>query len=272
MKVSLIQMNTQENLEANLIAAAKMIDQAVDEERCDMVVLPEMFTMLSESREAKRAAAEELPAPGEPGGRIYCRLQDKAREHGIIVHGGSLLEKAGAEYFNTTLVFDRDGTELARYRKIHLFDVVTPDGKEYRESNSVGRGDEVITFKADGRTVGLSICYDVRFPELYQQLAKKGAEIIVVPAAFTTQTGKDHWEVLLRARAIETETYVLAAGQTGSYANGQRSNYGHSLIADPWGHVIAMAQDKVGIVSAKLDFSYQTDVRQRIPVHQHKVL
>lgn len=267
MKVSLIQMNSQENLEANLIAASSLIDQAVEQERCDMVVLPEMFTLLSESREAKRAAAEEIP-----GGRVYTMLRDKAMEHGIIVHGGSLLERDGDQYFNTTLVFDRDGTELARYRKIHLFDVVTPDGKEYRESNSVGRGDEVVTFKADGRTVGLSICYDVRFPELYQQLAKKGAEIIVVPAAFTTQTGKDHWEVLLRARAIETETYVLAAGQTGSYANGQRSNYGHSLIADPWGHVIAMAQDKVGIVSAKLDFAYQSDVRQRIPVHQHKVL
>jgi predicted amidohydrolase len=274
-KISLIQMNSQENKGANLAQAERLIDQAVAEDRPDLVLLPEMFTMLSENIDAKRAAAETLPgdgAKGEPPGEAYALLQNLAARHRIFVHGGSLLERAGDKFFNTSVAFDRDGRELARYRKMHLFDVVTPDGKEYRESATVGRGSEIVTYDLEGHTIGCSICYDLRFPELYQALAKQGAEVIVLPAAFTLQTGKDHWEPLIRARAIETETYFLAAAQTGSYANGNRSNYGHSLVADPWGHVIARAQDKVGFVTARLDFSLLRDVRQRIPVHQHKVL
>jgi predicted amidohydrolase len=267
MKVSLIQMNSQENKAANLAQAQRLIEQAVAEDGPDLVVLPEMFTCLAESRETKKAAAEVLP-----GGEAWTMLGDLARKHRIVLHGGSLLETEGDKLYNTTCVFGRDGAELARYRKIHLFDVVTPDGKEYRESATFSRGTDVVTYKAEGHEIGASICYDVRFPELYQALAKKGAEIIMVPAAFTLQTGKDHWEVLLRARAIETETYILAAAQCGSYANGTRTNYGHSLVVNPWGHVIAMAQDKPGFVTARLDFGYQRDVRQSIPVAQHKVL
>ncbi len=276
MKISLIQMNTQENKSANLAQAEQLIDRAVAEDRPDLVLLPEMFTLLSENLEAKRALAETLPAPdgttNAAPGEAYALLQNLAARHRIHVHGGSLLERGGDKFFNTSVAFDRDGREVARYRKIHLFDVVTPDGKVYAESANVGRGSEIVTYQLEGHTVGCSICYDVRFPELYQALAKQGAEIIVVPSAFTLQTGKDHWEPLLRARAIETETYVLAAAQTGSYANGNRTHYGHSLVADPWGHVIARAQDKVGFVTARLDFALLRDVRQRIPVHQHKVL
>jgi deaminated glutathione amidase len=267
MKVSLIQMNSQENKAANLAQAKRLIEEAVAADHPDLVLLPEMFTHLSESREAKKAAAETLP-----GGEAWTLLRDLARQHRIIVHGGSLLETEGDKLYNTTCVFDREGQEIARYRKIHLFDVVTPDGKEYRESASFSRGSEVVTYKAEGHEIGASICYDVRFPELYQALAKKGAEIIMVPAAFTLQTGKDHWEVLLRARAIETETYVLAAAQCGTYANGNRTTYGHSLVVNPWGHVIAKAYDKPGFVTARLDFGYQREVRQMIPVHQHKQL
>ncbi len=267
MKVSLIQMNSQENKSANLAQAERLIESAVADGRPDLVVLPEMFTYLGESGEAKRAAAETLP-----DGEAYALLRRLAARHRVVVHGGSLLEKDGEQYYNTTVAFDRSGAELARYRKIHLFDVVTPDGKSYRESATVGRGAEVVTYRTDDRTVGCTICYDLRFPELYQALAKKGAEIIMVPAAFTEATGKDHWEVLLRARAIETETYVLAAGQCGTYANGRRANFGHSLVANPWGHVIAQAEDKPGYVTARLDFDYLSEVRQAIPVHQHKVL
>ena len=281
MKISLIQMNTQENKSANLAQAEQLIDRAAAEDRPDLVLLPEMFTMLSESLEAKRALAETLPgqdgaATGATHAEAYALLQGLAARHRIHIHGGSLLERAGDKggdkFFNTSVAFDRDGREVARYRKIHLFDVVTPDGKVYAESANVGRGTEIVTYQLEGHTVGCSICYDVRFPELYQALAKQGAEIIVVPSAFTLQTGKDHWEPLLRARAIETETYVLAAAQTGSFANGTRTHYGHSLVADPWGHVIARAQDKVGFVTARLDFSLLRDVRQRIPVANHKVL
>ena len=267
MKVSLIQMNSQENKAANLAQAQRLIEEAVAEDRPDLVVLPEMFTCLSESLDAKKRAAETLP-----GGEAWTLLRNLASKHRIVVHGGSLLESDGEKIYNTTCVFGRDGQELARYRKIHLFDVVTPDGKEYRESATFSRGSEVVTYKAEGHEIGASICYDVRFPELYQALAKKGAEIIMVPAAFTLQTGKDHWEVLLRARAIETETYVLAAAQCGTYANGTRTSYGHSLVCNPWGHIVAMAQDKPGFVTARLDFGYQRDVRQNIPVAQHKVL
>ncbi len=267
MKVSLIQMNSQENKAANLVQAKSLIEQAVREDRPDLILLPEMFTCLAESRDAKRLAAETLP-----GGEAWTMLRDLAAQHRVIVHGGSLLEAEGDKLYNTTCVFDRHGKEIARYRKIHLFDVVTPDGKEYRESATFSRGTEVVTYHAEGHEIGASICYDVRFPELYQRLAGKGAEIIMVPAAFTLQTGKDHWEVLLRARAIETETYVLAAAQCGSYANGTRTSYGHSLVVNPWGHVIAMAQDTPGFITTRLDFSYQRLVRQNIPVAQHKVL
>jgi nitrilase len=274
-KISLIQMNSQESKGANLAQAERLIDQAVAEDRPDLVLLPEMFTHLSTSLEAKRAAAEVLPARdggGSPPGEAYALLQRLAARHRIHVHGGSLIEQDGETLFNTSVAFDRDGREVARYRKIHLFDVVTPDGKEYRESATYGRGGDIVTYDVEGHTVGCSICYDMRFPELYQALARRGAEIVVVPSAFTLLTGKDHWEPLLRARAIETETYVLAAAQCGSYANGTRANYGHSLAADPWGHVIARAQDKVGFVTTRLDFALLRDVRQRIPVQQHKVL
>ena len=267
MKVSLIQMNSQDDKAANLSQAKQLVDEAVSEDHPNLVVLPEMFVFLGEGQEAKRVAAEELP-----GGEAYTLLQDLAATHGIYVHGGSLIETDGNSLFNTTVVFNPDGNEIARYRKIHMFDITTPDGKEYRESATYTRGDEIVTYGANGAKVGCTICYDVRFPELYQALAKQGVSVITVPAAFTLQTGKDHWEVLLRARAIETETYVLAAAQCGTHANGTRATYGHSLIVDPWGHVIARAQDTVGFVMARLDLDYLALVRERIPVALHKVL
>ncbi|HEY1940755.1 MAG TPA: nitrilase-related carbon-nitrogen hydrolase, partial [Roseiarcus sp.] len=169
--------------------------------------------------------------------------------------------------------FNREGEEIARYRKIHLFDVTTPDGASYKESATVKAGEAVVTYDCEGVTIGCSICYDLRFPDLFQALAEKGAQIIALPAAFTLQTGKDHWETLLRARAIETETYVCAAAQTGSFTvgNEQRQTYGHSLVADPWGHVVAKASDGVGLVSSRLDMAVVDRVRRQIPVAQHKV-
>ena len=267
MKVSLIQMNSQEDKAANLSQAKQLVVDAVKEDHPDLVVFPEMFASLGGDKEAKQRAAETLP-----GGDAYTLLQELANSHGIYVHGGSLIEKDGDSLFNTTTVFDPDGEEIARYRKIHMFDITTPDGKEYRESATYTRGDDIVTYEANGAKVGCTICYDVRFPELYQVLAKQGVSIITVPAAFTLLTGKDHWEVLLRARAIETETYVLAAAQCGTHANGARATYGHSIVVDPWGHVIARAQDTVGFVTARLDLDYLKLVRERIPVAQHKVL
>lgn len=269
MKVSVVQLNSQEDKAANLEQARRLVEAAVAADHPDLVVLPEMFPYLGADgdRDGRWAAAEALP-----NGETYALLQSLATKHGIHIHGGSLLEKDGKSLYNTTVAFGPDGRELARYRKIHLFDVTTPDGKEYKESATFSRGREVVTYEALGARIGCTICYDLRFPELFQALAKKGADIIIVPAAFTLATGKDHWEVLLRARAIETETYVIASAQCGTFAKGQRATYGHSLVVDPWGHVVARASDGIGFVTARLDLAYVYKVRERIPVAEHKVL
>ena len=207
MKVSLIQMNSISDKAANIAAAEALIERAVAEEGPDWVLLPEQFDWAGGSRAEKLAAAERLP-----GGPAYEMARGQAIKHRIFVHAGSIMEAIDGEdrYHNTSVVFNREGEEIARYRKIHLFDVMTPDGTAYKESATVKAGDQVVTYDCEGVTVGCSICYDLRFPDLFQALMEKGAEMIAMPAAFTMQTGKDHWEVLLRARAIETETYVCA--------------------------------------------------------------
>ena len=266
MKVSLIQMNSQGDKAANLASAKTLIEQAVATDGPDMVVLPEYFTHLESNIPARQASAETLPE-----GETYVMLSGLAARHGIYVHGGSLVERDGDDIYNTTVAFGRKGEELARYRKMHRYEVITPDGVQHMESASVGRGDEIVTYDIEGNVrVGCSICYDVRFPELYQVLFGKGAKIIMVPAAFMLLTGKDHWEVLLKARAIETTSYVVAAAQFGSFTTG--NCYGHSLVVDPWGHVIAKARDEVGFVTATLDFDYLDSVRAKIPLASHKLI
>ncbi len=274
MKISAIQMNTRSDKSANLAEARRLAARAVERDRPDMVVFPEVFAFMGSSVADKRAAAEELPEAGGDGGAAYETLREIAREHGVFVHGGSFVEKDGDRYFNTTIAFDREGAELARYRKIHLFDVTTPDGRSYRESDTFGAGREVVIYKAGDVTIGCSICYDLRFAELYRALAEAGADVMMVPAAFTLQTGKDHWEVLLRARAIETETYVVAAAQTGTYfeGNDERASWGHTMIVNPWGHILAQAGEGTGHASADIDLDYLKQVRARIPVANHRVL
>jgi nitrilase len=246
-----------------------LIARAVAEDRPDLLLLPEVFAFQGGSQEARLAAAEPIP-----GGETYAFLQEQAATHRIILHGGSYLERAGERVFNTSVVLGRDGVELARYRKIHLFDVVTPDGRAYRESATVGRGREVVTYDAEGVRVGCSICYDLRFGELYRALAQAGAQLLMVPAAFTVPTGMAHWEVLLRARAIETGSYVAAAAQVGTYSLGkeQRACWGHSMIVDPWGKVLVQVTDRPGFATTRLDLGYLARVREMIPVHQHRVL
>lgn len=269
MRIAVIQMTSVPDKAANLREAERLIAGAVEDGRPDMVVLPEVWAFHGGSPEAKRASAEALP-----DGEAYACLAEAARRHGVWVHGGSFFEAAGDKMFNTTVAFDRAGREVARYRKIHLFDVVTPDGREYRESASVGRGEEVVTYDADGVTIGCSICYDVRFGELYRALAAKGAQVIMVPAAFTVPTGTAHWEVLLRARAIETGCWVVAAAQTGSYdyAGERRACWGHSMVVDPWGRPVVTVPDRPGFATARIDLSQLDRVREMIPVHRHRVL
>lgn len=268
MKVTLVQTNSRDDKPANLRETEALLRAAIEEGRPDLVALPELVTYLGGTVEGARASAEPLP-----GGPAYRMLQGIAREYGVHVHGGSLNEADGASLFNTTVVFDPDGRQIARYRKIHMFDVVTPDGKVYRESATYTAGAEIVTYQVGDVRVGCTICYDIRFAELFVALARAGADVIVVPAAFTMMTGKDHWEVLLRARAIETQAYVLAPGQTGPYVEDgiERLNYGNSLVADPWGTVIARAQDGIGWIHANLDFDYQRRIRADLPSNRNRV-
>ncbi len=269
MKISLVQMNSINDKAANIAQARALIKRAVAEESPDWVLLPEQFDWAGGVKGDKARNAETLP-----GGPAYGMAQELAARHGIFLHAGSFMERIEGDerIHNTSVVFDRRGEEIARYRKIHLFDVTTPDGTAYKESATVKPGDLVVAYDCEGITVGCAICYDLRFPGLFQALADKGAQVIALPAAFTMQTGKDHWEVLLRARAIETQTYVCASAQTGTFAvnNETRATYGHSLIADPWGLVVAKASDGVGVVSTRLDMAQVKRARQLIPVAEHR--
>jgi len=269
MKVSLVQMNSISDKAVNLAAARALIERAVAEGNPDWILLPEQFDWAGGAKGDKAKNAETLP-----GGPAYAMAQELAAKHRVFIHAGSFMERieGDARIHNTSVVFNRAGEEIARYRKLHLFDVTTPDGVAYNESATAKAGDKVVVYDCEGVTIGSSICYDLRFPDLFQALAEKGAQAIALPAAFTLETGKDHWEVLLRARAIETECYVCAAAQTGSFTAGgeRRETYGHSLIADPWGHVVAKASDGAGIVSARLDMAVVERARRLIPVARHK--
>ncbi len=277
MRVSVVQMSPGHDKAENIAQAGKLIDQAIEADRPDIVSLPEMWTCLGGNRSAKYEQAEALPAQGsnEPGGPAYEFLRSVARERRIHVHGGSLGEKSGDRLFNTTVVFDPDGTEIARYRKIHMFDIVAPDGKGYRESAVYGWGDEIVTYEAGGVKVGCAICYDVRFPELFLALRRAGAELIFLPSAFTVPTGRDHWDVLIRARAIETQCWMAAPATWGEHldaAGEPRFTYGHSLVCDPWGTIVAKVPDGVGWATARLDPAIGKRVRRDMPVLEHRKL
>jgi len=267
MKVSLIQMNAQHEKTANVRLAAELIDRAWELDKPDLVVLPECFMFYGGNVALHKQAAEPCP-----GGVAYSMLQEKAKRYGMFVHGGSLNERDGADVYNTSVVFDRAGNEIARYRKIHMFAITTPDGVVYDEGTIYKAGDKIVTFDVEGINVGCTICYDLRFPEIFIKLVNAGARVIVVPSAFTLQTGKEHWEALLRARAIENQVYILAPGQEGVYYEDGAPlyNYGHSLIVEPWGTVIARRGLGNGIVSAHLDPAEVAKARERIPLASHR--
>ncbi|HRJ68711.1 MAG TPA: carbon-nitrogen hydrolase family protein [Beijerinckiaceae bacterium] len=271
MKIALLQMNSVASVEANITQLTELTERAVAQERPDMIVPPEAWNWFGGGAKEKFANADETR-----GGRSYKAAQALARKHKIWVHAGSLSERnPNGKVNNVTYVFDREGREVARYCKIHMFDITAPDGSRYAESATAQPGREIVTYQAEGLTFGCAICYDLRFPELFQALAMRGAEVIVLPAAFTLQTGKDHWDVLIRARAIETETYMCAAGMTGPHTSDDgstRFTYGHSLIADPWGHIICKASDGVGYTAGRIDKAFIKKCRQQIPVLEHKVV
>lgn len=276
MRVSVMQMNAGSDKSENIAQARRLFEAAHAADAPDLVALPEMWSCLGGDRATKFAAAEALPVQGsgEAGGAAYEFLRGVARTLGVAVHGGSIAERDGERLFNTTLVFDRDGRELARYRKVHLFDITAPDGTGYRESATYGAGDRVVTVAVGGVTLGLAICYDLRFAELFLALRRAGAELILVPAAFTLQTGRDHWEVLLRARAIEAQCWVAAPATWGQHQDpgGARTTFGHALVCDPWGGVVARVSDGIGWASARVDRAMTERVRRDMPVLEHRRL
>ncbi len=259
MRVALVQFEARDDVEANIARAAALAAEAAV--GSDLVVLPE-YVQFRGSAKGYRASARAVPGP------TTAPLAAVAREHGCWVLAGSHAEASGdpARPFNTAVLFDRSGELVARYRKLHLFDASVDDGPSDLESARVTPGDVAVVAAVEGTGLGLSICYDLRFPELYRALSLAGAEVLAVPAVFTERTGRDHWEVLVRARAIENGSYVLAAAGCGAGGPGAIAAWGHSMIVDPWGSVVAQAGMDEAIVRAELDLSRVAAARRQIPV------
>lgn len=265
--VAVVQLCSNQDVDANLDAACRFIREAA-EAGARVVATPENTAFLRTDPSA--------PAPKQGlDGPIVSRLRAAARDAGVWLLIGSIQERVPGEtqrYANTSVVIDGtspDAPITCTYRKLHLFDIDIKGGESQRESDWIVRGDEVVCTPVAGVQTGLTICYDLRFPALYQTLQDQGARILTVPAAFTEFTGKDHWLPLLRARAIETQCFVIAANQSGHHG-GKRRSYGKSTIIDPWGITLAVAPDGPGWVMARLDFAQQDRIRAALPCHAHR--
>lgn len=260
-----IQMTSLPDLEKNLVEAEELIELAV-RQGAELVSLPENFSFLG-TEEDKIAQANEIALKSEKF------LKTMAQRFQVTILGGGFPVPVNQEkVYNTALLIDPSGTELTRYQKVHLFDVNVPDGNTYRESSTVMAGNDLpaVYHSEQLGTLGLSVCYDVRFPELYRHLAYKGADILFVPAAFTAYTGKDHWQVLLQARAIENTCYVIAPAQTGRHYATRRT-HGHAMIIDPWGVILSDAGEKPGVAIAEINPARLEQVRRQMPCLQHRV-
>jgi predicted amidohydrolase len=257
MRAAVLQLNSNGDKARNLAAAERLV-RAAAADGAELVALPEKWNLL--------AGGEEMAAGAEPlDGPSLGAARGWARELGIHLLAGSIAERGEqwGKAFNTSVLIGPAGDDLAVYRKIHMFDVEI-GGVEYRESEHEQAGEEIVSADLGGLELGLSVCYDLRFPELYRILAVRGARLIAVPSAFTFATGRDHWEVLLRARAIENQAFVLAPNQV-SEAPPHYSSYGHSAIVDPWGRILASLDDGEGYVVADLDLAEQERVRETLP-------
>jgi len=265
MRAAAVQLNSNEDKARNL-AAADELSRAAAADGAELIVLPEKFNVLG-TREHYAEGAETLEGP------TIAWAREIALELHVDLVAGSIVERRdGREKLSNTCVHvGPDGDVRGVYRKIHMFDVVV-DGVEYRESESEEPGGEIVVSElGDGEQVGLTVCYDLRFPELFRILAVRGATVITLPAAFTKVTGKAHWEILVRARAIENQAFVVAAGQVGMHPE-EKESFGHSMIVDPWGEVLAMVQGEgPGWCAAELDFTRQAEVREKLPSLANRV-
>jgi len=263
-KVAALQMASGPNIPGNLNEARRLIENAVAQ-GAKLVVLPEFFSIMG-MKESDMVAARELPGSGI----TQTFLAEMARKHGIWIVGGSIPLAASApdKVRNTCLVFDEHGEQVARYDKIHLFNLDLGN-EHYHEGKTIEAGNQVVVVDSPFGRIGLAICYDLRFPELFR--AMKDVDIIVLPSAFTATTGKMHWETLVRARAIENLTYVIAAAQGGYHVNG-RETHGHSMIVDPWGRVLDELPRGSGVVIADMNPSYQASLRASLPALTHRTL
>jgi len=259
-RVGVVQLTSTDDLAANLAATDRGVDQAVAQ-GAEFVALPESFAFL-------RREGLVFPCAQGLDGPIVSHLRGLAKEHGIWLLGGSFPEAiAGtARVYNTSVLIDSDGSLVAHYRKIHLFDVDlgSSGGGAYRESDTCVPGDQLVTAATPFGRIGLSICYDLRFPELYRQMADLDVYWITVPSAFAPRTGQDHWEVLLRARAIESQAFVIAPAQCGRHSE-DRSSYGRSMIIDPWGIVLAQGADRPCVIVADCDLEELHRIRAAVP-------
>jgi predicted amidohydrolase len=268
LRVAAVQLSSRADLSHNLETCRELVSIAA-EEGAALVVLPENFAYLGPEA-GRRQIAERL---GDQDAPIQRALSRMAHDFGLTVVAGGFPENSRdlGRPFNTCVVISPAGQIVGYYRKIHLFDAEVSDASTLRESAACLAGDDPVVVRVGGFVLGLSICYDLRFPELYRALVDRGAEVLLVPAAFTLQTGKDHWHVLARARAIEAQSWVVAPNQWGTHSDG-RASYGHSMIIDPWGTVVAECSDRVGVVCANIDRALLESVRRRLPSLRHRRL
>jgi predicted amidohydrolase len=260
-----IQLNASGSRDQNVAKAVQMVERAAAA-GAQLVVVPELFNGYGELGPVVEQA-EPIPGPTSE------RLRRCAQEQGIWLVAGSICEQSPEPRrgFNTSLFFAPDGSLLARYRKIHLFEANVPGNANVCEAGHMVSGDDVVTVDSELATFGVAICYDLRFPELFRQMSVRGMEVLLFPSAFTFATGKDHWHVLIRARAIENQCYVVAANQCGRHGD-RLASYGHSLIVDPWGRILAEAEEEETIIYAKLDAVRLNSVREVLPALRNRRL
>ncbi|MGI6513947.1 MAG: carbon-nitrogen hydrolase family protein [Syntrophomonadaceae bacterium] len=259
--VGICQMEVVDNKGVNLATATRMIREAAAA-GCQLAVLPEMFNC--------PYAGHYFPVYAEPiPGITSTRLSELAREIGIYLIAGSIPERDGEQIFNTSMVFNPQGKMIAKHRKLHLFDVDIPGGITFFESDTLSPGKDVTTFTTSYGKMGLAICYDLRFPELARTMTMQGAEVIIYPGAFNQVTGPLHWEILLRARAVDNQVFILAASPANT-PGGVYPAYGHSMVVDPWGKVIAEAGNEEALLTARIDLETVYQVRNEIPVLKHR--